>query len=584
MGGTIGISQAGSCHDLDALRSLSSSRDHGERDGQAGDQTGQRPDRPEDEVDRDGRGEADDVLADQQRSGPDGQHGHRGRTVELAHHRVSGIGPRVAPVPRPVHGERYGQPDQGHCRQEPDADRKDAQADHVYRQARGRVGHDSGAHHRGEPVRGDVLEHLARALQFPQERAPFRLRSRWNVGSGRGCDAHPDDDAVRRGAAVESSCLSRYKRCLWSDGGVLSRRVPDLIGMQLLLAVQDTGSMAAAGAALGITQQAASLRVRAMEAQIGLPLVMRSSHGSSLTAAGALVAGWAAPVIQAADRLDAGIGSLQTTRNAHLRVAASLTIAEHLAPRWFLALRAGQQRSGEDLTELELITANSDAVVRAVLDGSADLGFIEAPGAPPAVRSKVVGHDHLVIVAAPGHPWTRAGRTVVAGRTRPHAPGQPRAGFRYPGGVREGTPGVGAARCRPVVSRHRTGNDGRGPGRDRGRGGARGAQRAGRRRRSRPGPAGAGAGRRARTAPEIAGRVAVQSAAAGRPGARSGRRGRVVAAVPESPTTTRGAASGMLCSRDRSPRLHRRPAQGRTPRPPRRFGVPGRGRRARGSS
>ena len=193
---------------------------------------------------------------------------------------------------------------------------------------------------------------------------------------------------------------------------MLSRRVPDLIGLQLLLAVQDTGSMAAAGAALGITQQAASLRVRAMEAQIGLPLVMRSSHGSSLTAAGALVAGWAAPVIQAADRLDAGIGSLQTTRNAHLKVAASLTIAEHLAPRWFLALRAGQQRSGEDLTELELVTANSDAVVRAVLDGSADLGFIEAPGAPPAVRSKVVGHDHLVIVAAPGHPWTRSGRTV----------------------------------------------------------------------------------------------------------------------------------------------------------------------------
>ncbi|SDP44433.1 DNA-binding transcriptional regulator, LysR family [Nakamurella panacisegetis] len=193
---------------------------------------------------------------------------------------------------------------------------------------------------------------------------------------------------------------------------VLSRKVPDLIGLQLLLAVQDTGSLAAAGSVLGISQQAASLRMRAMEAQIGLPLVARSSHGSSLTTAGALVAGWAAPVIQAADRLDAGIGSLRTTRNAHLRVAASLTIAEHLAPRWFLALRAGQQRRGDDLTDLELTTANSDAVVRAVLDGSADLGFVEAPGAPAAVRSKVVGQDHLVVVAAPGHPWTRPGRSV----------------------------------------------------------------------------------------------------------------------------------------------------------------------------
>ncbi|QNK80190.1 LysR family transcriptional regulator [Nakamurella sp. PAMC28650] len=194
---------------------------------------------------------------------------------------------------------------------------------------------------------------------------------------------------------------------------MLSRRVPDLIALQLLLAVQGSGSLASAGAALGITQQAASLRMKAMEAQIGVPLLMRSSHGSSLTAAGALVAQWAAPVIASADRLDAGIGSLQNTRDAHLRIAASLTIAEHLAPRWFLALRAGQLRSGQDLTDLELTTTNSGAVVRAVIDGSADLGFIEAPGVPTAVRSKVVDHDHLVVVVAPGHPWGRPGRQVT---------------------------------------------------------------------------------------------------------------------------------------------------------------------------
>lgn len=193
---------------------------------------------------------------------------------------------------------------------------------------------------------------------------------------------------------------------------MLSRRVPDLVCLQLLLAVRETGSLAAAGAALGITQQAASLRLRTMESQVGVPLVLRSTHGSSLTAAGDLVAQWAGPVIQAADRLDVGIGSLRTSRDAHLRVAASLTIAEHLAPRWFLALRAGQQRSGVELTDLELTTTNSNGVVRAVFGGAADLGFIEAPGVPKGVRSKVVGHDHLVVVVAPGHPWSRPGRQI----------------------------------------------------------------------------------------------------------------------------------------------------------------------------
>ena len=202
---------------------------------------------------------------------------------------------------------------------------------------------------------------------------------------------------------------------------MLSRRVPDLTALQLLLAVQSHGTMAAAGSAVGITQQGASLRVQAMESQVGVPLVLRTTHGSTLTPAGSLVAQWAAGVLEAADRLDAGIASLQTTRNARLRVAASLTIAEHLAPRWFLALRAGQQRAGEELTDLELMTANSDQVVRSVNDGSADLGFIEAPGAPRSVRSRVVGQDHLVVVVPPGHPWSRAGRTVTVeelGRTR----------------------------------------------------------------------------------------------------------------------------------------------------------------------
>ncbi|MET3803388.1 DNA-binding transcriptional LysR family regulator [Nakamurella sp. UYEF19] len=193
---------------------------------------------------------------------------------------------------------------------------------------------------------------------------------------------------------------------------MLSRRVPDLIALQLLLAVRSEGSLALAGTAMGMTQQAASLRIKAMETQIGVPLVVRSTHGSTLTPAGALVAGWATPVVAAADRLDAGVASLTNTRDAHLRIAASLTVAEHLAPRWFLALRDGQLRAGQQPTSLEMITTNSEGVIRAVLEGTADLGFVEGPGEPRKVRSVVVGHDHLVVVVAPGHRWARSGRAI----------------------------------------------------------------------------------------------------------------------------------------------------------------------------
>lgn len=188
---------------------------------------------------------------------------------------------------------------------------------------------------------------------------------------------------------------------------MLSPRVPDLAGLALLLAVERTGSIGAAGTEAGISQQAASARVHAMEVQVGVPLLVRTPRGSRLTAAGALVARWAVPVVDAARELDAGIDSLRADRGAHLRVAASLTVAEHLAPRWFVALRA---RAG---TEVSLLATNSDAVAAAVAAGEADVGFVEGPDAPAGLRSRTVGHDRLLVVVAPDHPWARRGAPLT---------------------------------------------------------------------------------------------------------------------------------------------------------------------------
>ena len=76
-------------------------------------------------------------------------------------------------------------------------------------------------------------------------------------------------------------------------GGSIAHRVPDLGALELLLAVARLGSLGAAARELGITQPAASSRVRSMERQLGVALVDRSPRGSRLTDAGALVTDWA---------------------------------------------------------------------------------------------------------------------------------------------------------------------------------------------------------------------------------------------------------------------------------------------------
>jgi molybdate transport repressor ModE-like protein len=73
----------------------------------------------------------------------------------------------------------------------------------------------------------------------------------------------------------------------------LSARVPDLAALEVLLSVARTGSLGRAAQETGVSQQAVSARIRAMEAQTGVTLVQRTARGSSLTAEGAVIAEWA---------------------------------------------------------------------------------------------------------------------------------------------------------------------------------------------------------------------------------------------------------------------------------------------------
>ncbi|MBH1939198.1 LysR family transcriptional regulator [Streptomyces sp. AV19] len=181
----------------------------------------------------------------------------------------------------------------------------------------------------------------------------------------------------------------------------------EISALELLVAVARLGSLSKAADELGITQPAASARIRTMEQRVGVGLVERSPSGSRLTEAGALVTIWAAKVLEAAEALEAGIETLRTRRDTQLRITASLTVVEHLLPGWLSVLR--RERPA---TAVSIIAENSRAVADRVLSGEADLGFIESATVPPGLDAVPVAEDQLVLVTAPNHPWARR-RTPV---------------------------------------------------------------------------------------------------------------------------------------------------------------------------
>jgi len=184
---------------------------------------------------------------------------------------------------------------------------------------------------------------------------------------------------------------------------------PDMTALDLLVSVGKLGSISAAADAHGITQPAASMRLSALERRLKIQLLERATTGARLTPAGMATAEWAAAILADMRALLVGTAALRAEQGSHLRVAASLTVAEYLIPRWFGLLAAELPR-----TKVSLEMGNTAHVADSVSCGNAEVGFIEGPRPPGRLRSRELLADRLVIVVGRDHPWTRRRRPLGA--------------------------------------------------------------------------------------------------------------------------------------------------------------------------
>jgi DNA-binding transcriptional LysR family regulator len=185
---------------------------------------------------------------------------------------------------------------------------------------------------------------------------------------------------------------------------------PDMTALDLLVSVGKLGSISAAAEAHGITQPAASMRLSALERRLKIQLLERATSGTRLTPAGMATAEWAAAVLADMRALLVGTAALRAEQGSHLQVAASLTVAEYLIPRWLGRLAAELPK-----TKVSLAMGNTAHVGDWVSGGDAELGFIEGPRPPGRrLRSKELLADRLMIVVARDHPWSRRRRPITA--------------------------------------------------------------------------------------------------------------------------------------------------------------------------
>ncbi len=185
--------------------------------------------------------------------------------------------------------------------------------------------------------------------------------------------------------------------------------VPDLADLELLVVVARTGSLGRAAEELGISQPAVSRRMARLERSLGVELLQRGHRGTTLTTPGRVVVGWASTLLSSAAQFAESVEAMRRQRAVTLRVAASMTIAEYLAPTWLTRLR---ERDPGALISLSV--RNSSDVAAEVESGHADLGFVESPGVRSSLRRRRIGWDELQVLVTPDHPWARRRRPISA--------------------------------------------------------------------------------------------------------------------------------------------------------------------------
>jgi DNA-binding transcriptional LysR family regulator len=139
------------------------------------------------------------------------------------------------------------------------------------------------------------------------------------------------------------------------------------------------------------------MHLRTLETAIGQRLVIRNGRGSSLTAAGKIVASHAARALAALDSMRRALDVLDGRNQGELILAASLMPSVVLLPR--ILRRFSDRYPG---VSVRLRTAPSEAVVREIVRGDADIGIAgEVPTADPVVRRQILV-DELVGIAPVG--------------------------------------------------------------------------------------------------------------------------------------------------------------------------------------
>lgn len=167
------------------------------------------------------------------------------------------------------------------------------------------------------------------------------------------------------------------------------------------LAAFDTGSFAAAGNLLGVSQQAVSKSILRLEAQLGVRLFERDGRRLRPTAYGDLFLPHARTIAAESDRFRADLGDMVGGREGRLRIGVGPSAAADVVARAVKRLAAVRPN-----IRLDVMAGIYDMMVTDLVLGKLDVivAIRQVDRVDPLIQEQTLGDIHYAILAGANHP------------------------------------------------------------------------------------------------------------------------------------------------------------------------------------
>lgn len=179
----------------------------------------------------------------------------------------------------------------------------------------------------------------------------------------------------------------------------------DFAQIRAVVEVARLQSFSRAAETLGLTQPAISAQVRQVEEECGFRLFDRLGRSVYLTQPGALLAEYGRRMILQRREAYRALTDLQAGPRGRLVVGATEATCLYLLPPILKEFQAKYKG-----VAVSIFRHNTDRVVRKLMEGVLDVGFISLPASTEELLVTVVLRDRWMVALARSHPLAKAAR------------------------------------------------------------------------------------------------------------------------------------------------------------------------------